>query len=50
MAREQVRLLAELRQQIGRLAVQAATQVTGKILTPADQERLADEANRQLAA
>jgi F-type H+-transporting ATPase subunit b len=44
------RLKGELKQEIGRLAVQAAMQVTGKILTEEDQRRLIEETNRQLAA
>jgi F-type H+-transporting ATPase subunit b len=40
----------ELRREVGRLVVQATTKVTGKILTLDDQKRLAEEANRQLAA
>jgi F-type H+-transporting ATPase subunit b len=44
------RMLAELKHEVGRLVVQATTVVTGKILTPADQQRLAEEAARQVAA
>jgi F-type H+-transporting ATPase subunit b len=44
------RLEAELKREIGRLAVQAAMQVSGKILTADDQKRLADDTVRQLAA
>ena len=40
----------ELRKEVGRLVVQATAKVTGKILTMDDQKRLAEEANRQLAA
>jgi F-type H+-transporting ATPase subunit b len=43
-------MLAELKQEVGHLAVQAAMVVTGKILTPEDQRRLADEAAKQVAA
>ncbi|WCJ61175.1 F0F1 ATP synthase subunit B [Fontisphaera persica] len=49
-AAEIARLRAELKREIGRLAVQAAMQVTGKILTPEDQKRLVEETNRELAA
>lgn len=49
-AAEMARLRAELKREIGRLAVQAAMQVTGKILTPEDQQRLVEETNRELAA
>lgn len=44
------RMKTELRKEIGMLAVKAAIQVTGKVLTPDDQRRLAEETNRQLAA
>jgi F-type H+-transporting ATPase subunit b len=44
------RLEAELKREIGHLAVKAAMQVSGKILTAEDQKRLAEETNRQLAA
>lgn len=44
------RLETQLKRDIGRLAVQAAMQVTGKVLTADDQKRLAEETNRQLAA
>ena len=47
---EHARMLAELRREVGRLVVATTTKVTGKVLTPQDQDRLADEANRQLAA
>ena len=47
---ELVRLKGELRQEFGRLVVAAAGQASGKILTADDQKRLAEEANRQLAA
>lgn len=44
------RMLAELKREVGRLIVQASTAVTGKILTPEDQRRLAEEAAKQVAA
>ena len=43
-------MLGELRREIGRWVVQAATAVTGKILTPEDQRRLAEETAKQVAA
>jgi len=49
-AQEHARMLAELKREIGRLVVQTAAKVTGKILTLQDQQRLAEETNRQLAA
>jgi F-type H+-transporting ATPase subunit b len=47
---ELVRMKSELRKEIGNLAVKAAMQVSGKILTADDQRRLAEETNKQLAA
>lgn len=44
------RMKTELRREMGRLVVQASMQVTGKILTAEDQQRLAEETNRELAA
>ena len=47
---EKARTMAELRREIGRLVVQTTSRVTGKVLTAEDQERLAQETTRQLAA
>lgn len=47
---ELVRMKGELRKEFGRLVVAAAGKASGKILTADDQQRLAEEANRQLAA
>ena len=47
---EHARMLAELRREVGRLVVATTAKVAGKVLTPEDQARLTDEANRQLAA
>jgi F-type H+-transporting ATPase subunit b len=44
------RMLAELKRDVGRLVVQTAAAVTGKILTPDDQKRLAEETARQLSS
>lgn len=49
-ARDHERMLAELRQEVGRLVVDTSAKVTGKILSPEDQKRLADETSRQLSA
>jgi F-type H+-transporting ATPase subunit b len=49
-AQDHDRMLAELKREIGRWVVQATIGVTGKILTPEDQRRLAEETSRQLAA
>jgi F-type H+-transporting ATPase subunit b len=43
-------MLVELKREVGRLVVQTTTTVTGKILTPEDQRRLAEETERQLMA
>jgi F-type H+-transporting ATPase subunit b len=40
----------DLRREMGRLAVEIASKVTGKILNVDDQRRLAEETNKQLAA
>lgn len=47
---ERARMLVELKREVGNLVVQVSSQVTGKILTPDDQQRLAEETRRQLAA
>ena len=49
-AQDHARMLAELKRQVGRLVVETTAKVTGKILTVEDQQRLAEETNRQLAA
>ena len=47
-AREQTLMLAESRRQVGRLVIQTAAAVTGKVLTADDQRRLAEETASQL--
>ena len=47
---ELARRKTELRREVGRLVVATTAKVTGKILTTDDQQRLAEETNRQLAA
>lgn len=49
-AQDHARMLAELKREVGRLVVQTTATVTGKILTPEDQQRLARETESQLAA
>lgn len=49
-AQDHVRMLAELKREVGRLVVQTTATVTGKILTPDDQKRLAEESARQVSA
>jgi len=48
-AQDHARMLAELKREVGRLVVQTAAAVTGKVLTPEDQQRLA-EATSQVVA
>lgn len=47
--RDHEQMLSELKGEIGRLVVQTTAAVTGKILTPEDQQRLARETASQLA-
>jgi F-type H+-transporting ATPase subunit b len=49
-AADHARMLVELKREVGRLVVQTTATVTGKILTPEDQKRLAEETSKQLAA
>jgi F-type H+-transporting ATPase subunit b len=48
-AQEHTRMLGELRREVGRLVVQTTAAVVGTVLTPADQQRLAEETGRQLS-
>lgn len=47
---DHARMLTDLKKEIGRLVVQTAVSVTGKVLTPEDQKRLAEETTQQLSA
>ena len=47
--RERAQMLAELKQEVGRLVIQTTATVTGKILTAEDHQRLAEETARQIA-
>ena len=49
-AQDHARMLAEPKREVGRLVVQTTATVTGKVLTPEDQKRLAEETEKQLAA
>jgi F-type H+-transporting ATPase subunit b len=49
-ARDHARMLADLKREVGRLVVQTTASVTGKVLTPEDHRRLAEETARQLAS
>jgi F-type H+-transporting ATPase subunit b len=44
------RMMAELKREVGRLVVDTTKRVAGKVLTPEDQRRLADEAAKEIAA
>jgi F-type H+-transporting ATPase subunit b len=43
-------LKAELKAEIGRLVVETTAKVSGKVLSDADQQRLIDETNKEVAA
>ena len=47
---DHARMLAELKREVGRLVVQTTATVTGKVLTPDDQRRIAEETAKQVAA
>jgi len=47
-AQEHARMLIELKREVGHLVVQAATMLTGKILTKEDQHRLAEDTVERL--
>jgi len=47
---ELVRMKAELRKEVGRLVVATSAKVTGGILTPEQQNRLAEDTAKQLAS
>jgi F-type H+-transporting ATPase subunit b len=47
-AQDYARMLAELKHEVGGLVVQATATVVGKILTPEDQRRLAEETAKEL--
>lgn len=49
-AQDHTRMLAELKREVGRLVIQTTATVTGKVLTPEDQRRLADETARQVSS
>ena len=49
-AQDHTRMLAELKRDVGRLVVKTTANITGKILTAEDQQRLAEETARELVA
>lgn len=48
-AADHTRMLAQLKQEVGRLVVRTTAAITGKILTPDDQRRLAEDTARELS-
>jgi F-type H+-transporting ATPase subunit b len=42
-------MLADVKHEVGRLVVQTTAKVAGKVLTPEDHRRLAEETARQLS-
>ena len=49
-AAERDKLMAELKQEVGRLVVETTCKVTGKVLNAEDQQRLIEDANKEIAA
>lgn len=49
-AAERDKLMAELKQEVGRLVVETTCKVIGKVLTAEDQQRLIEDANKEIAA
>ena len=49
-AADHARMLAELKREVGRLVVQTTATVTGKILTPEDHRRLAEETSKAVVS
>lgn len=49
-AQDHARMLSDLKREVGNLVVETTARVTGKVLTSEDQQRLAQETTRQLAA
>ena len=47
--RDRAQMLADVRHEVGRLVVQTTAKVAGKVLTPEDHRRLAEETAQQLA-
>ena len=47
-AQERAQMLTQLKREVGQLVVKTTATVTGKVLTPDDQKRLAEETQKQL--
>ncbi len=50
VALERARMVADVKKEMLHLVIDTTSKVVGKVLTPADQERLASETSNQLAA
>jgi F-type H+-transporting ATPase subunit b len=50
IALERDKIMAEMKRELGRLVVDTTARVTGKVLSPEDQQRINEEAARQIAA
>jgi F-type H+-transporting ATPase subunit b len=50
LALERENVMTEMKRELGRLVVETTTRVTGKVLTPEDQQRISEESARQVAA
>jgi F-type H+-transporting ATPase subunit b len=49
-AQDHTRMLAQLKQEVGRLVVRTTAAITGKVLTTEDQRRLAEETTKELTS
>jgi len=47
---ERDKIMADLKRELGRLVVDTTTRITGKVLSPQDQEKINEESARQMAA
>jgi len=47
---ERDKVMAEMKRELGRLVVDTTARVTGKVLSPEDQQRINEESARQIAA
>jgi F-type H+-transporting ATPase subunit b len=50
IALERDKIMAEMKRELGRLVVDTTARVTGKVLSPEDQQRINEESARQIAA
>jgi F-type H+-transporting ATPase subunit b len=47
---ERDKIMVDLKRELGRLVVDTTTRITGKVLSPEDQDKINEEAARQIAA